>query len=126
MTLDTVIGLRAGEEITFASVAGMTDLNASIHTGERGSGNKQSSGVALATTQTYYAGGTWARVAPHNTTGMNKRIYRTLTTSSGTEYHYVVTIPAITSTYNDTDAPIPMWHWGKCCRPRHGICRLPT
>ena len=32
---------------------------------------------------------------------MNKRIYRTLTTSSGTEYHYVVTLPGATAMYND-------------------------
>jgi hypothetical protein len=101
VTLDTVSGLRAGEEITFSSVAGMTDLNAGFKLTSVDPATKKVA-VALATTQTYDAGGTWARAAPHNTDGMNKRIYRTLTTSSGTEYHYVVTVPAATAVYSDT------------------------
>ena len=104
VTLDTVAGLRAGEEIIFASVAGMTDLNARFKLISVDMATKKVV-VALATTQTYAAGGTeptWARSAPHNTAGMNKRIYRTLTTSSGTEYHYVVTLPAATAIYSDT------------------------
>ena len=104
VTLDTVSGLRAGEEIIFASVAGMTDLNARFKLISVDMATKKVV-VALATTQTYAAGGTeptWARSAPHNTAGMNKRIYRTLTTSSGTEYHYVVTLPAATAMYSDT------------------------
>jgi hypothetical protein len=101
VTLDTVFGLRAGEEIRFASVTGMIDLNAEflilrVDTAAR------KIVMALATRQAYSGGGTWARVAPHNTSGMRKRIYRTMTASSDTEYHYVATIPAATSTFNDT------------------------
>ncbi|MGH8685646.1 MAG: hypothetical protein ACREUM_09890, partial [Nitrosospira sp.] len=101
VTLDTMFGLRAGETVTFESVAGMVDLNATFTLVSTDSATSKAV-VLLSTTQTYTAGGTWARVAPHNTTGMTKRIYRTLTTSSGTEYHYIVTIAAITTTYNDT------------------------
>ena len=104
VTLDTVSGLRAGEEIIFASAAGMTDLNARFKLINVETATKKVV-VTLATTQTYTAGGTeatWARSAPHNTADMNKRIYRTLTTSSGTEYHYVVTLPAATVVYGDT------------------------
>lgn len=104
VTLDTVSGLRAGEDIIFASVAGMTDLNAKFKLISVDTATKKIV-VALATAQTFAAGGTeatWARSAPHNTSGMSKRIYRTLTTSSGTEYHYVVTVPAATAIYSDT------------------------
>jgi hypothetical protein len=99
--LETVFGLRAYEEITFSSVPGMTDLNATfaIHS-VNASTNKVV--VPLSTAQTYFTGGMWTRKAPHNTNGMIKRIYRTLSTAEGTEYHYVATIPATTTAYNDT------------------------
>jgi hypothetical protein len=99
--LDSVFGLRAHEEITVTSVSGMADLNATfaIH-GVNAGTNKIM--VPLSTTQNYVAGGTWARKAPHNTNGMTKRIYRTLSTSEGTEYHYVATIQATATAYNDT------------------------
>lgn len=99
ITLNSVFGLRAHEEITFTAVTGMADLNATFPIVSI-SGNDVV--VLLSTTQTYTAGGTWDRVAPHNTSGMTKRIYRTLTTSSGTEYHYLVTLSVGTTTYNDT------------------------
>jgi hypothetical protein len=101
VTLDTVFGLRAYETVTFAAVAGMTDLDGTWTLASVDSNTKKVT-IILSTAQTYTSGGTWARQAPHNTSGMNKRIYRTLTTSSGTEYHYVVTIAAITTSYNDT------------------------
>jgi hypothetical protein len=101
VTLDSVFGLRAGETVTFATVTGMTDLNATFILVSVDPATRKVA-VSLSTTQTFIAGGTWARMAPHNTTGMNKRIYRTLTTPAGTEYHYIATITAITSTYSDT------------------------
>ena len=99
ITFNSVFGLRAYEEITFASVAGMTDLNGTFAI-TRISGNDVV--VPLATTQTYSSGGTWARVAPHNTSSMTKRIYRSVNSSSGIEYQYVATITAATTTYSDT------------------------
>ncbi|SEM75189.1 hypothetical protein SAMN05216404_10155 [Nitrosospira multiformis] len=58
--------------------------------------------VSLSSDQVYTGGGRWKREAPHNIQGMNKRIYRTLTTSSGTEYRYVATLSGITKSYSDT------------------------
>ncbi|SCY25693.1 hypothetical protein SAMN05216420_10414 [Nitrosospira sp. Nl5] len=101
VTLDTVFGLRLGETITFAAVAGMTDLNATFTLVSVDSAATKAV-ILLSTTQTYTSGGTWTRVARHNTSSMTKRIYRTLTTSSGTEYHYIATVAAITTTYDDT------------------------
>ncbi|HVW65196.1 MAG TPA: hypothetical protein VHB01_09280 [Nitrosospira sp.] len=101
IALDTVFGLRAGEGIQFASVVGMTDLNGRFRIASVDTAAKKIA-VALATSQAYSGGGTWARVAPHNTSGMSRRIYRTVTASSDTEYHYVATIPAVVSTFNDT------------------------
>ncbi|MBA4141931.1 MAG: hypothetical protein H0X43_02770 [Nitrosospira sp.] len=99
--LSSVTGLRAHEEITFVAVAGMTDLNGTFALASVNPATDKVL-VRLATLQAYTGGGTWKRRAPHNTNGMTKRLYRTLTTSSATEYHYVVTIGASTTTYNDT------------------------
>jgi hypothetical protein len=99
ITLNSVFGLRAYEEITFASVTGMTDMNGTFPINSINGSNVV---IILSTTQTYTSGGTWARVAPHNTSGMTKRIYRTLTSPTGTEYHYLVTLSVATTTYSDT------------------------
>ena len=103
VTLDSVFGLRAHEEVTFASITGMTDLNGKFALIKVDPATKKVI-LRLATAQVYAAGGTWARVAPHNTSGMNKRIYRSLTTSSGTEYQYLTTVTADTTAYSDTTA----------------------
>jgi hypothetical protein len=101
ITLDTVFGLRAGETITFAAVVGMTDINATFTLYSVDSVTKKVV-IILSTTQTYTSGGTWTRVAPHNTTAMTKRIYRTLSSTTDTEYHYLVTIAVATTIYSDT------------------------
>jgi hypothetical protein len=131
--LDSVFGLRPHEEITFASVSGMTDLNrtfpiSSVHT------ETNRIVLPLATAQSYATGGTWARKAPHNTTGMTKRIYRTLSTPEGTEYHYVATIPATATVLNDTASDedvamgevLPSTDWDMPPADLKGILILPN
>lgn len=105
VTLDTVDYLRVGEQIVFASVGGMTELNGTwtiegIDTGT----NKV--WVALDATNAYTAGGTWARKAPHNVTGMVKRIYRTVVSSGVTTFRFVAEIAVATTTYADTIADL--------------------
>lgn len=90
--------LRAGEEVTIASVVGMTDLNGKHAITEVTDATHFK--VALTTAQTYTSGGSWTRVAAHNTSGMTRRIYRTL---SGV-YRFVAEIAIGTTTYNDTIA----------------------
>jgi hypothetical protein len=100
VTLDTVFGLAVGEEITFAAVDGMTDLNGTFEIAAVDTATNKVT-VDLATTQTYIAGAdTWARVAPHNLTGMTKCIYRTVGTN--VDYRLVIEIPAANTTYSDT------------------------
>lgn len=101
VTLNTARGLSVFEQVTFAGAAGMTSLNAmfpllSVNL----TTNKVT--VALTTAQTYTSGGTWARRAPHNTTGMTRVIYRTV--GLNTDYKRVAEIPATQATYNDTIA----------------------
>lgn len=99
VTLNSVFGLSAHEEITFAGVTGMTDLNATFELVSVDSATNKVV-VALATTQTYSAGAdTWTRVAPHNTTGMTKCIYRTVGTN--TDYKLVEEIAVANTTYSD-------------------------
>ena len=68
---------RPGDEFTISGVVGMTDLNARHKvTHVNANGGFQNFTVKLTTAQTYTSGGAWARVAPYNTTGMRRRVYR--------------------------------------------------
>lgn len=100
ITLATNFGLTAGEYVTFAGVSGMTDLNGRHKILSVVGTDKVI--VALSTAQTYTSGGTWTREAPHNTTGMVKRIYRTAG-DEGT-FLFVAEIAAATTSYADTIA----------------------
>lgn len=99
VTLNTAFGLDAFDTITLASVGGMTDLNGSHRIVSRDGDDVV---IALVTAQTYTSGGTWARNAPINTTGMTKRIYRTAGT--GGSFIFVDEIPVAQTTYADTTA----------------------
>ena len=102
VTLDTVRGLFAGEEVTFAGVLGMTSLNGTflLKAVDPVTNKVQ---VPLSTVQIYAAGpDTWARVAPHNLTGMTKTIWRTVGTNL--DYKRVASIAVATATYSDTIA----------------------
>lgn len=99
VTLDTVFGLAAYEQINFANVLGMTDLNGKFALVSVNAVTKKVV-VTLATAQVFIAGGnTWTRVAPHNVTGMTKRIYRTI--GSNTDYKLVAEIAVANATYSD-------------------------
>ncbi|MHB8727569.1 MAG: hypothetical protein ACYC9K_00865 [Sulfuricaulis sp.] len=96
LTVASTFGLRVNEEF---SVSGMNP-----------SGYNTASALITAVTSTqvsyaltsnpgaFVAGGTIARIAPHNTTGMVKNIYRASTGS----YQFVAQIAVATTTYNDT------------------------
>lgn len=100
VTLNSVFGLAAGEKVTFSGVPGMTDLNGTFKLVSVDAATNKVV-VSLTTTQTYSAGSpTWARVAPHNTTGMTKCIYRTVGTN--TDYKFVAEIAVANTTYSDT------------------------
>lgn len=99
VTLNSVFGIAQYDTLTFASVAGMTDLNGS-HRVQSVNVATNKVIVALTTTQTYTSGGTWARNARFNTTGMVKRIYRTVGTSG--LFLYVGEVPVATTSFNDT------------------------
>lgn len=101
VSLNTNRGLSEYEELTFAGVTGMTSLNGTFPVAPV-AGSSTQVDVALTTVQTYTAGGTWARRAPHNTAGMTRRIYRTVGTN--TDYKLVAEIDATVTTYTDTIA----------------------
>lgn len=101
VTLNTVFGIAEYDTLTLAGVVGMTDLNASFRVLAVDAVNSRIE-VALDTAQTYTSGGTWTRNAPYNTSGMVKRIYRTVGT--GGDFLFVAEIPVATTTYSDTTA----------------------
>ena len=97
VTMDTTRGLARYEQVTFGGISGMTDLNATLTI--RAVVDATHLDVELTTAQTLTGGGTWARRAPHNTTGMKRRIYRTVGTN--TDYKFVAEQDASLTTYND-------------------------
>lgn len=101
VTLNSVFGIAQYDTLTFSSVTGMTDLNGSFRVQSVDTASNRIT-VSLTTAQTYTSGGAWARNAPYNTTGMVKRIYRTVGT--GGVFLYVGEVPVATTTFDDTVA----------------------
>ena len=102
VTIASTFGLRVGEYISVTAV-NPTSYNA----------NNVKITALTATTVSYalasdpgvyVAGGNVVRDAPHNTTGMVKRIYRSVTTASNAGFFFVGEIPVATTTFNDTAA----------------------
>jgi len=116
VTVNTTKHLRVGEELTHASIVGMTELNGVHAITEVTDATHYK--VVLTTTQTYTSGGTWARVAPHNVTGMTRRLYRAISGS----YQFVVELPIATLTYVDAVAAADL---GEVC-PSIGWGMPPT
>lgn len=99
VTLNSVFGIAQYDTLTFSGVIGMTSLNGSFRVQSVDTVNNRVT-VSLSTAQTYTSGGAWTRNAPYNTTGMVKRIYRTVGT--GGLFLYVGEVPVATTTFNDT------------------------
>lgn len=100
--LDSTFGLEAYEEVNFAGVTGMTDLNGKFALLSVNHGTNKVR-VALTTAQAYAGGAdTWSRVAPHNLSGMEKVIYRTV--GNNVDYKRVTAIPVATTSHSDTAA----------------------
>ncbi len=96
--LNTTFGFAQYDMITFASVGGMTDLNGTFRIVVIDHGTNTVT-VSLNTAQTYTSGGSWAKAAPHNTSGMVKRIYRT--TGTGGDFLFVAEVAVSTTSYVD-------------------------
>jgi hypothetical protein len=101
VTLNTTFGLSQFDMITFASVVGMEDLNGTFRIQSLGP-TANTLVVNLSTAQTYTSGGSWTKTAPHNTSGMVKRIYRTVGASG--DFLFVAEIPVANTTYTDAVA----------------------
>jgi hypothetical protein len=116
LNLNTVFGLRALEYISISGVAsGMTDLNNTFQVQSVNTVAKQIT-IKLDTTQTYVSGGVASRNAPHNTTNLKKRIYRTITTSTGTTYYQVgpdidANVGLFQDNYTDVGSPLMTSGW---------------
>lgn len=87
LTVASTFGLRVGEEINVSGVnpAGYNVTGAVITAVT----STTVSYAVAADPGAYVAGGSIARVSPHNTTGMTKNIYWTETNSAGTQYQLV-------------------------------------
>jgi len=99
VTLNSTFGLSRFDTITFANIGGMTDLNGTFRIQSLGP-TANTLVVNLSTAQTYTSGGDWTKDAPHNTSGMTKRIYRTV--GVGGSFLFVAEIAVATTTYSDS------------------------
>lgn len=98
VTLDTVFGIAQYDTVTFASVGGMTSLNGTFRVQTVDAATNRVT-VTLTTAQTYTSGGTWTRTSALNTTGLVKRIYRTVGT--GGLFLYVGEVAVATTSFVD-------------------------
>lgn len=115
LTVDSVFGLRAKERILIAGLAPVS-LNNSFRVDSIDTVNKYVY-IVIADPGTITDGaGTATRQAPHNTTGMTKRVYRSITTAEGTDFFLVGdNIAVATTTFADNvtviGEPIPTTGW---------------
>ena len=101
-TVADTFGMRVGEYIT---VTGMNPTGFNVTNAKITGLTATSISVALASDPgAFVAGGTLSRDAPHNTTGMVKRIYRSVTTATDAGFFFVGEVSAATTTFNDTPA----------------------
>lgn len=101
VTLNTVYGIAQYDTLALSGVAGMTSLNGTFRVLVVNTASNYIE-VALQTGQTYTSGGAWAKKAPHNTSGMTRRIYRT--TGTAGVFLFVAEIAASTVSYVDAVA----------------------
>lgn len=111
LVLNSVVGLRAKEQIGLSGIpwvgsnARIIAVNTSTNTVTVPCG-----GVFSGET------GTWSRIAPHNSSGAKRRLYRTVTSSAGTDYYFVKEFDySVFSVADDAGAdigePLPSLGW---------------
>jgi len=105
ITLNSAFGLEQFDTITISGVVGMTDINGSHRIVSVDLPNNRVV-VAKVTSQTYVSGGSWTKNAPHNTSGMTKRIYRTA--GPVADLLFVAEIPVATTSYVDAVALVDL------------------
>lgn len=113
-TLDSTFGLRVHELIT---ITGANPSGYNISGGRITAINGNDVTVALsADPGAYVSGGTATRDAPHHTANMKKRVYRSVTSATDTNYYFVGEVSAATTSFTDTPSitigePLPTASW---------------
>jgi hypothetical protein len=125
LTLNTVFGLRDKETITVSDADDHINGSYRIDTIDRV--NKYAYIVMPTPDAIVDTTGTATRNAPHNTTGMVKRVYRSVTTADGTDYYLVSgDIPVATTTFVDEaeviGEPLETIGWAMPPADLEGIC----
>ena len=84
LVLDNVYGLRQYDTLVVTGIAGLTGevRIVELDTAAKTAYIAAPSGISGSS-------GTWRRAAPFNLTGAKRRLYRTVTTSQGTDYYFV-------------------------------------
>lgn len=129
LTVGSTFGLRAGEYVTLSGL-GPASLNTTHKVASVT--NATTFTIALAVDPTISdQTGTATRVAPHNTTNMTKRIYRSVTSGAVTDFYFVKEIAVATTSTNDDvgediGEPIATTGWAMPPVDLRGIRVLPS
>jgi hypothetical protein len=95
VNMASTFGMRVGE---YVSVSGMTPSGFNTSSAKLTAVASGNVSFALSSNPgAFVAGGTMTRLAPHNTSGMTKRIYITITTASGTNFYFAKEIAVATA-----------------------------
>ncbi len=127
-TTTFTFGLRAGEFVTLSSL--QSSLNASWQVASVPTTTSFTIAMVVDPTVTDTAG-TASRDAPHNTASMLKRIYRSVTTATDTQYYFVKEIPVadvseVDDVGEDIGEPLPTAGWKMPPVNLQGIKTLPS
>lgn len=128
-TVASTFGTRVGERITVTGVAqtGYNVSNAKIT-----ALTSTTMSIEIVTDPgTYTTGGTIMRDAPHNTTNMVRRVYRSVTTATDADYYFIKEVPvSTTSVIDDVGSgigePLPTSGWIMPPADMQGIMTLPS
>lgn len=91
----STFGMRVGE---YVSVSGMNPTGFNVSNAAITAVTPTGVSYALESNPgAFVAGGTMTRKAPHNTSGMTKRIYITITSAAGTDFYFAKEVPVATT-----------------------------
>lgn len=129
VTVASTFGLRAGEYLTLSALA-PTVLNASYKVYDVPSSTTFRIAMSDPGTITDQIG-VATRDAPHNTTGMTKRLYRSVTSGTDANYYFVKEFAVANTTASDDvganiGEPIPTTGWAMPPVDLRGVRTLPS
>lgn len=128
-TAGSTFGLRAGEYVTLSGLA-PASLNVSMKVLAVTDATHFTVSLAANPGTITDGVGTATRDAPHNTAGMTKRLYRSVTTATDTQFYFTKEVPVATTAITDDvgaaiGEPLPTTGWAMPPTDLQGMKMLP-